>query len=102
VALPESPWRRWRSYGTEPLPTPAEALDMPLRAFPSWLLKVTCDRCGKVTMLNEAHTTGRRREMPIRDLLAACAMMAAADFRARRSCSPALRAPAAGRCGRSS
>ena len=25
---------------------------------------------GKVSMLNEAHTTGRRREMPLRDLLA--------------------------------
>ena len=39
MALPASPWRHWRSYGTEPLPTPAEALDQPLRTFPSWFLK---------------------------------------------------------------
>ena len=32
------PTRHWRSYGTEPLPTPAEALDLPFRAFPSWFL----------------------------------------------------------------
>ena len=43
------PQRHWRSYGTEPLPTPAEALDQPLRAFPSWFLRITCDaRCGKL------------------------------------------------------
>ena len=33
-------------------------------------MRVTCDRCGKVSMLNEAHIGGRRREMPLRDLLA--------------------------------
>ena len=38
--------------GTEPLPTGAEALDEPFRAFPSWFMRVTCDRCG-------AHATGR-------------------------------------------
>ena len=38
-----------------PLPTAAEALDLPFRAFPSWFLRIECDRCGKVTMLNEAH-----------------------------------------------
>jgi hypothetical protein len=62
--------RHWRSYGNDPLPTGAEALDEPFRAFPSWFLRIECDRCGKVSMLNEAHTTGRRREMPIRDLIA--------------------------------
>jgi hypothetical protein len=36
-----------QSYGTEPMPTLAEALSKPLRAFPSWFLKITCDRCGK-------------------------------------------------------
>ena len=51
-------------------PTPAGALQQPLRAFPLWFLRIECDRCGKVSMLNEAHTTGRRREMPIRALLA--------------------------------
>jgi hypothetical protein len=45
-------------------------LDEPFRAFPSWFLRVECDRCGKVSMLNEAHTRGRRREIPLRVLLA--------------------------------
>jgi hypothetical protein len=36
--------RHWRSYGTDPLPSPAEALDQPLRAFPSWFLRVQCER----------------------------------------------------------
>jgi hypothetical protein len=52
------------------LPTAQDALDEPLRAFPGWFLHITCDRCGKVSLLNEAHTTGRRREMPLRALLA--------------------------------
>jgi hypothetical protein len=43
-----------------PLPTAAEALDEPFAAFPSWFLRIECDRCGKVTVLNEAHTKGRR------------------------------------------
>jgi hypothetical protein len=59
----------WRSYGTAPLPTAAEALEAPFAAFPSWFLRIECDRCGKVSMLNEAHTTGRRREIPVRVLL---------------------------------
>jgi hypothetical protein len=63
------PKRRWRSYGTDPLPTPAGALDEPLKVFPSWFLKVTCDRCGKDRMLNESHATDRQRETPIRALL---------------------------------
>jgi hypothetical protein len=64
------PRRHWRSYGTEPLPTGQEALHQPFRAFPSWFLRIECDRCGKVQMVNEAHTTGRRRDMPLRTLLA--------------------------------
>jgi hypothetical protein len=64
------PARHWRSYGNDPLPSGQEALDEPFRAFPSWFLRIECDRCGKVSMLNEAHTAGRRREMPIRALLA--------------------------------
>ena len=54
------PERHWRSYGTEPLPPPSEALGLPFRAFPSWFLRIECDRCGKATMLNEAHTGERR------------------------------------------
>jgi hypothetical protein len=64
------PERHWRSYGTEPLPTAAEALQQPLRAFPSWFLRIECDRCGKDRMLNEVHAPQRQREMAIRVLLA--------------------------------
>ena len=64
------PKRHWRSDGAEPLPTGGLALDEPFSAFPSWFLRIECDRCGKVSMLNEAHTSGRRREMPLRALLA--------------------------------
>jgi hypothetical protein len=69
TAFRPPPERHWRSYGTEPLPTAAEALDEPLKAFPSCFLKVTCDRCGKDRMLNESHATDRQRETPIRVLL---------------------------------
>ncbi len=62
------PTRHWRSYGTEPLPTGQEALDEPLRAFPSWFMRITCDRCGKDRMLNEAHM--KRSDVPIRDIIA--------------------------------
>jgi hypothetical protein len=70
TAFRPPPARHWRSYGTEPLPTAAEALDLPLATFPSWFLKITCDRCGKDRMLNESHAPDRQREMPIRVLLA--------------------------------
>ena len=51
------PKRRWWSSGTDPLPTPQEALLQPIRAFPSWILRIECDRCGKVVMHNEVHMT---------------------------------------------
>jgi hypothetical protein len=41
------PARHWRSYGDDPLPSGREALDEPFRAFPSWYMRITCDRCGK-------------------------------------------------------
>jgi len=44
------PTRHWRSYGTEPLPTGREALEEPFRAFPSWFMRITCDRCGQERM----------------------------------------------------
>jgi hypothetical protein len=34
---------------------PQEALGEPFDAFPSWFLRIECDRCGKVRMLNDAH-----------------------------------------------
>ena len=45
-------------------------LDEPFRAFPSWFLRIECDRCGKATMLNEAHTGERRGTTPLRTLIA--------------------------------
>jgi hypothetical protein len=57
------PRRHWRSYGHEPLPTGEEALDEPL-AFPSWFMRITCDRCERDRMLNEAHM--KRSDVPIR------------------------------------
>jgi hypothetical protein len=60
--------RHWRSYGTEPLPTGREALDQPFRAFPSWFMRIECDRCGKVQMVNETHTP--QGDMLIRDIIA--------------------------------
>jgi hypothetical protein len=50
------------------LPTPAEALGEPFRAFPSWFLRITCDRCGKIQMVNETHTP--QGYMLIRDIIA--------------------------------
>lgn len=65
MTLSSAPRRLWRPYGTEALPTDQEALGEPLAAFPSWFLRITCGRCGKVRMLNEAHATEGQRGMPI-------------------------------------
>jgi hypothetical protein len=62
------PKRHWRSYGDQPLPTGAEALDEPFAAFPSWFLRITCDRCGKLQFINEAHA--KWRDKPLRQILA--------------------------------
>jgi hypothetical protein len=62
--------KHWRSYGTDPLPSPVEALAEPLRAFPSWFLRIECDRCGKVRMVNEADVTAAQRGLTIRNFLA--------------------------------
>ena len=50
------PRRHWRSYGNEPLPTGKNPSTSHFAAFPSWYLRITCDRCGKDRMLNEVHT----------------------------------------------
>jgi hypothetical protein len=50
------------------LPSGQEALDEPFRAFPSWFLRVTCERCGKERMFSETHAA--QGEMLIRDILA--------------------------------
>ena len=44
MTRPPIPVRHWRSYGDHPLPSGAEALDEPLRAFPSWFLRIVCER----------------------------------------------------------
>jgi len=41
TAFRPPPERHWRSYGTDPLPTPQEAMQEPMRAFPSWFLRIT-------------------------------------------------------------
>ena len=63
----KQPERYWRSYGTDPLPTGAAALDQPFAAFPSWLLRVTCDRCGKDRMFAETHFA--QRDMQLREII---------------------------------
>jgi hypothetical protein len=64
-----APTRHWQSNGTEPLPSPTEALEQPMRAFPSWFLRVECDRCGKAVMRNESRLPGHQRGMVLRVLL---------------------------------
>ncbi len=62
------PRRHWRSYGNDPLPSGTEALAEPFAAFPSWFLRITCDRCGKDRMVAETHAPWRDRSL--RDILA--------------------------------
>ena len=61
------PRHHWRSGGTAPLPSSAEAMGEPFSAFPSWFLRIECDRCGKDRMLSETHTA--KSDMLIRDIL---------------------------------
>jgi hypothetical protein len=63
TAFRSPPERHWRSYGTEPLPTAADALQQPLRAFPSWFLRIECERCFKEAMLSEAAMSERNRNI---------------------------------------
>ena len=78
----EVPRRHWRSYGADPLPTAAEALAEPFAAFPSWFLRIECDRCGKMVMHDEAHAA-RWRERTLADILRRMRTKAA---RGRPSC----------------
>jgi hypothetical protein len=92
------PRRYWRRHGTGPLPTGKQALDEPFAAFPSWFLRVECERCGQERLFNEAHAAAQRH-MALRKSLPACATTAAAVARERRNSVAASRAPAAGRFG---
>ena len=85
-----------RSYGTDALPTPAEAMQQPFGAFPSWFIE--CDRCGKITILNEAHANQRQRGIVLHVLLA---RMRHDGCQGRRSCLSASMASPACRCGAS-
>jgi hypothetical protein len=38
-------------------------LDKPLRAFPSWFLRVECERCGAMRMISERHGALTIREI---------------------------------------
>lgn len=57
------PARHWRSYGSDPLPSGTEALDQAFAAFPSWFLRITCDRCGMIRVVNETHAPWRDRTL---------------------------------------
>jgi hypothetical protein len=61
------PRRYWRRHGTGPLPSAAEAMIEPLNAFPSWFLRITCERCGRERMVNQVHAA--QSDLPIRDIL---------------------------------
>ena len=69
MALRSPPQRHWRSYGNAPLPTPQEALWQLFGAFPSWFLRIECDRCGKATMINEARMSEPRRGLALHVLI---------------------------------
>jgi len=84
------PDRHWRSYTDDPLPSPAEALAEPFGAFPSWFLRIECDRCGKVRMLHQAHVTAGQRRMLLRDFLVRARHEGCGGQR-RRSCPGAAR-----------
>src|SRR5215813_6382787 len=57
--------RRWRAWGNDPLPTPAEALAAPLSAFPSWFIRMECERCGQENFLNQVHMRAIWRDATI-------------------------------------
>jgi hypothetical protein len=57
------------ALGLTLLPTAQDALMQPMRAFPSWFLRVKCGRCSKTMIHNEAHMSERQRGMVLRVLL---------------------------------
>jgi hypothetical protein len=68
IARRPIPKRHWRSYDDAPLPTGAEALDEPFSAFPSWFMRITCERCGQERMFSKTHAA--QRDMLLRDIIA--------------------------------
>jgi hypothetical protein len=63
------PWPNFRSGTGAATATTrcTPALGEPFAAFPSWFLRITCDRCGKDRMVNESHASWRGRA--VRDIL---------------------------------
>jgi hypothetical protein len=45
------------------MPTRAEALAEPFAAFPSWFLRIECDRCSKVVLHNEGQLQPRMNHL---------------------------------------
>jgi len=62
--------KHWRSYTDDPLPAPAEAPGQPFGAFPSWLLRIECDRCNTIRLFDEAHLSPGERATLLRIFLA--------------------------------
>jgi hypothetical protein len=50
---------------TVQVPSAQKVLDQPLRAFPSWFLRVECERCGAMRTISERHGA-----LTIREILA--------------------------------
>ena len=61
-AIPASPLAQSRHRPTAP-----EALGEPFAAFPSWFLRIECERCGKVQLINEVYMP--RRHLPLRTII---------------------------------
>jgi hypothetical protein len=95
------PARHWRSYGNDTLPTPQEAMLEPMRAFPSWFLRIECDRCGKTVMHNEAHLSERQRRMVLRVLLSRMRHDGCGGRPARAELLTGIEGCRCGRCGAS-
>jgi hypothetical protein len=53
--------------GNDPLPSGADALEEPFNAFPSWFLRIECERCGQERMLNQAHSA--QAYMAVREII---------------------------------
>jgi hypothetical protein len=69
MAFRPPPQRHWRAHGTEPLPTTQKAMQEPLQAFPSWYLRIECDRRRQAITRNEVHMTEHQRSMVLRVLI---------------------------------
>ena len=63
------PRRYWRSYGDDPLPTAEEALAAPLSAFPSWFLRMECERCGAVRHTSQVHMPAIWQDAAVREVV---------------------------------